>query len=160
VEWIRSRDGAVTIKELQRSNGRKYPTREAAEAALNGLAEENLGQWQDRPAGPQGGRPSRLFVLGNVSDETDESSPGGLRLSEGLSDETYFRNDQSCEFFEKNEVSSVSSDTSPRTKADGTPQPNCESRADSSDSPSEVSSEDYDRKSNPFDQPNGETPGS
>ena len=77
VEFIRSRGGKMTVKALQRSNSRKYPTAEAAEAVLEVLVRDGLGAWEDRPAGPQGGRPTRVFILHPTTDETDETSRDG-----------------------------------------------------------------------------------
>src|SRR5262249_41020547 len=68
VEWIQTRGGTVTAKELQRSNSRKYPTAEAATQALDALAEGGYGDWRDRPAGGQGGRPTRDFILRPTTD--------------------------------------------------------------------------------------------
>jgi hypothetical protein len=55
IEHVRSRGGSITVRELQKSNGKRYPTAEAAEWALAGLAEAGLADWQDRPATRQGG---------------------------------------------------------------------------------------------------------
>jgi DNA polymerase I-like protein with 3'-5' exonuclease and polymerase domains len=69
--------GRVTPKLLQRSNQRKYRSSEAAEAVLDTLVGLGLGRWDESPAGPKGGRPSRAFVLRVKCDETDETTPDG-----------------------------------------------------------------------------------
>ncbi|HEY8506073.1 MAG TPA: DUF3987 domain-containing protein, partial [Gemmataceae bacterium] len=76
VEFVRARGGRVRVKELQRSNQRKYPTAGAAEAALEALVRKGLGRWEECPPSPRGGRPTRDFVLCVTYDETDET-PGG-----------------------------------------------------------------------------------
>jgi hypothetical protein len=74
-EWIASRGGSVSVRDLQRANSRRWPTREAAEAELGDLVELRLGEWLDLPASPSGGHPQRLFRL-EVSppDTTDTRS--------------------------------------------------------------------------------------
>lgn len=92
VEWIHARGGKTTTKQLQKSNSRKYPTAEAAIAALDGLATAGYGQWVDRPIDSRGGRPTQDFVLHPTTDDTDETSSeedendGGLPT--GTPDET------------------------------------------------------------------------
>src|SRR5262249_39581408 len=54
VEFIRSRGGTITVKALQRSNQRKYPTAAEAEAALESLVQHAIARWETRPAGPKG----------------------------------------------------------------------------------------------------------
>jgi hypothetical protein len=73
VEMIRARGGRITVKELQNSNSRKWRTADEAESALEELAKAGMGEWQERPAGPRGGRPSRWFVI-KAPDDTDETS--------------------------------------------------------------------------------------
>src|SRR5262249_33272663 len=112
VEWIRFRGGSVTAKELQRSNGRKYPTSADAEGALESLVAAGWGRWQGRPAGPKGGRPTRVFVLQEASDETDETdeTPADeANATPAAPGETTEPSDETPQFSEKNGVSSVSS---------------------------------------------------
>jgi DNA polymerase-1 len=85
IQFVHRHRGTITAKELQRSNGRKYPDTEAANTALDGLVSGGLGRWEERPAGPRGGRPTRTFILELPSDETDETSPS--EESDGSSDE-------------------------------------------------------------------------
>jgi hypothetical protein len=74
-EWIASRGGAVTVRELQRANSRRWPSRESAQEELEALAELGLGRWLDLPAGPSGGHPQRLFRLqASTHDTTDTRS--------------------------------------------------------------------------------------
>jgi DNA polymerase I-like protein with 3'-5' exonuclease and polymerase domains len=74
VEFIRSRGGRITSRELQRANQRKYPAVGHAEAALDALVTAGLGQWVHAPSGPKGGRPSPLFILCVTDDKTDKTS--------------------------------------------------------------------------------------
>jgi hypothetical protein len=74
-EWIASRGGSVSVRDLQRANSRRWPTREAAEAELGALVELRLGEWLDLPAAPSGGHPQRLFRLSvSTHDTTDTRS--------------------------------------------------------------------------------------
>jgi DNA primase len=77
VDWVAAHEGQVTVRQLQNSNSRKWPSREDAEAALGGLVEAGLGRWE-QAAAPQGGNPARWFVLiVPTSDTSDTCSPGG-----------------------------------------------------------------------------------
>ncbi len=77
VEYIRSRGGSIRPSELHRANQRKYPTAGHAEAALDALVTDGLGQWLHGTAGPQGGGPSKVFHLRLTNEKTDETSAGG-----------------------------------------------------------------------------------
>lgn len=65
VEWIARKGGAVTARELQQGPRRYRGAQETAEAALEELVKAGIGTWQDVPTTPQGGRPARVFQLGN-----------------------------------------------------------------------------------------------
>jgi len=71
VEHIRARGGRITARELQRSNSRKYPTAEAAEAALEQLATDGLGSWDPPITSAKGGQPAHYFTLHPTHDTTD-----------------------------------------------------------------------------------------
>jgi hypothetical protein len=71
VEYIRARGGHITARGLQRSNSRKYPTAEAAEAALEQLATDELGSWEPPMTTAKGGQPARRFRLHPTLDSTD-----------------------------------------------------------------------------------------
>jgi hypothetical protein len=71
--FICDRGNQITVKELQRSNSRRWRTATEAENALNGLVELGVGKWAEKSPGPQGGRPTRVFTL-IAPDETDETS--------------------------------------------------------------------------------------
>ena len=62
VEWIESRGGSVTARDLQRGR-RQYKTATDAEAALNELAEAGLGRWETDSHNGGRGRPVARFVL-------------------------------------------------------------------------------------------------
>jgi DNA polymerase I-like protein with 3'-5' exonuclease and polymerase domains len=112
-EFIRERGGRITVKQLQRSNAKKYPASGAAELALQVLVEAHLAHWEDRPVGAKGGRPTRECVLDQSSDETDETSdndPDDVLPDDGPpSDETPGGADETPAVPAGNEVSSVSS---------------------------------------------------
>jgi DNA polymerase I-like protein with 3'-5' exonuclease and polymerase domains len=86
VEFLHSHSGRMTARRLRLSNTARYPTVEAAEGALNALAEAGLGAWEETKAGPLGGRPSRTLVLHDdttcfksyeTSDDGDEGDDAG-----------------------------------------------------------------------------------
>ena len=70
VEFIQGRGGSISIRELQRSNNRKYPDKVCAEAALEALVVAGLGTWRER-ATPKGGNPAQIFDLCTTHDSCD-----------------------------------------------------------------------------------------
>ena len=60
---------------------------EVAAAALDSLVLLALGRWEEAPAGPQGGRPTRTFVPCVTRDETDETPTDDLPISSAGGDE-------------------------------------------------------------------------
>jgi DNA polymerase I-like protein with 3'-5' exonuclease and polymerase domains len=83
IEWIAEQSGRVTVKQLQRSNSRRWTSSELAEAALEDLVRSGLGRWEEDPPPRTGGRRKRWFVLTapapDVSDDRpdDEEDGGG-----------------------------------------------------------------------------------
>jgi hypothetical protein len=70
VDFIRARGGKITVRELQRANGRKYHDAAAAEAALDSLVQAGLGRWVEV---------GRLFELYPTPDSpTLEPQPADL----------------------------------------------------------------------------------
>lgn len=71
VEWIRSRSGAVSVRDLQRRSPAKYRTSEDAEKRLAALVDAGLARW--RTVGPTeaGGRPTAWCELLPDEFETD-----------------------------------------------------------------------------------------
>ena len=63
IDFIRQHGGKMTARTLHKSNKPRYPTTDVAEAALNTLVDAGLAAWEDAPAGPKGGRPTRRLVL-------------------------------------------------------------------------------------------------
>jgi hypothetical protein len=62
VDWLAKRGEPVTARDVQQGcRWLKEPG--AAETALNDLVVSGLGEWQDRPSGPKGGRSTRVFSL-------------------------------------------------------------------------------------------------
>ncbi len=61
--WVERRGGRATTRDLQRSNGRRYPSACAAEVAFDGLVSAGYGRWDDVPPPPGGGWSGRVFVL-------------------------------------------------------------------------------------------------
>jgi hypothetical protein len=79
VEWIERKGGSVTAREVQ-MGCRWLRKPGAAEAALTELVSAELGDWEDSPPGPKGGRPSRVFRL------STSTKPAETRDSEGFVD--------------------------------------------------------------------------
>jgi len=52
--------GTITVRELQKSNSRKYKTSKLAEAELEALVDGGYGIWEPTD-GPSGGKPSRAY---------------------------------------------------------------------------------------------------
>ena len=73
-EWIRRHPaGSVTIRDVCRSNSRKYPTAQCAMAAMTKLKDSGLCQWLHTTPGPQGGRPThRMEVIKKRKEKSDE----------------------------------------------------------------------------------------
>jgi hypothetical protein len=86
VEHIRARGGRITARELQRSNSRKYPSAEAAEAALEQLATDGLGLWEPPLASAKGGQPARYFRLHPTHDTTDTTGNAHADADSGPTD--------------------------------------------------------------------------
>jgi hypothetical protein len=77
LDLIRGRGGGITVRELMTANRRRYPTAEAAEAALGGLVEAGLAAWKESTPGPKGGRPVRRCVLRITHHTTHTTGPDG-----------------------------------------------------------------------------------
>jgi hypothetical protein len=86
VEFIQSRGGRITGRDLQRTNGRKYPTRDHAEAALDLLAQDSLGYWQEPASLPKSGHPARVLILHPTPDTSDTFASGGEHHSDNGAD--------------------------------------------------------------------------
>jgi len=63
VEIIAAKGGRITVRGLMQASRRYRDSAEAAEAVLEDLVGAGLGHWEDRPAGSQGGQPTKEFVL-------------------------------------------------------------------------------------------------
>jgi hypothetical protein len=64
VSWVKSRGGAVTVRDLYTSGHRKYRgRREDAEKALQNLVDGGMGTWEVQPPSPTGGHTVRIFRL-------------------------------------------------------------------------------------------------
>ncbi|MFH1923411.1 MAG: hypothetical protein ABIP48_26410, partial [Planctomycetota bacterium] len=73
-ELIRRRGGRITPRELAHA-ARRYRKPGEAEAALDELVEEEMGEWKEEETG---GRPARFFVLsGNGNAVTEVGAEVG-----------------------------------------------------------------------------------
>jgi hypothetical protein len=82
IEWIQRKGGRVTVSDLQRGP-RETRSAAAAELALEALVKLRVGSWELKPAGADGGRPTRVFVL--AGGEDGETTPVSQGNSEVLS---------------------------------------------------------------------------
>jgi len=69
IEWIGRRGGKVTARDVL-TGCRWLRKSSLAESALDELVKAGYGVWVDVPAGPKGGRPTRIFVLRTHVNET------------------------------------------------------------------------------------------
>jgi hypothetical protein len=88
IEFIRSRGGKITARQLQRSNSRKYHTSTSAELALQTLESDGLGQWLPPITTTRGGQPARYFELHPTHDTTDTTSEEDDDLPPATADTT------------------------------------------------------------------------
>jgi hypothetical protein len=84
VEWIADHgkpcDGAaarITVRDLQRSNSKRWPSNEAAEAGLDSLVGLGLGRWVEGSAPEGGGHRPRWFELTLPTFDTSDTRPPG-----------------------------------------------------------------------------------
>jgi hypothetical protein len=68
-ELVLKKDGRITPRELMRSSRQFGESSEEAEKALQGLVNLGWGVWENPPPGDSGGRPSKILVLKNSSDD-------------------------------------------------------------------------------------------
>jgi hypothetical protein len=88
----------VTVKSLQRSNARRWPTSDTAEAELGDLVAAGLGEWVEDAARPGGGRRKRWFVPADIaSDVSDDCSDDGEGPSDDCSDDCFADHDEQAE---------------------------------------------------------------
>src|SRR5262249_4575213 len=73
VEWVAERGGRATVRALQKSNARKWPTSDLAEAALGELVQKGLGRWEEGLAPDRGGHRVRWFVLLAQAPDTSDT---------------------------------------------------------------------------------------
>jgi hypothetical protein len=62
-DFIRGKGGRITARQLQQGPRAFRASVEVAEEALQALVDAGRGVWEPQPAGEQGGRPTRVFVL-------------------------------------------------------------------------------------------------
>jgi DNA polymerase-1 len=79
VEFIRARGGRITVRQVMRSNNRRYPDAETAEAALDDLVKSGALAQVESPAGKSGetGKAFELCVTHDTHDTGPEDDGGG-----------------------------------------------------------------------------------
>ena len=82
IEWIRSKGGSVTVRNLQQTGPRQFrASAEKAEVALQSLVTARVGQWTTCAPGPQGGWPVREFHLPPLATATLAPETREIRAS-------------------------------------------------------------------------------
>jgi hypothetical protein len=87
-EVVRAKGGSVSVRDWQKLRG--HQSSELAEVELGGLVKAEHGDWVFAEIGPQGGRPSKRFVLRHEAPETETPNRDD---AEGVSSE--FQSDAS-----------------------------------------------------------------
>jgi len=80
LDLVARRGGKITARDLCKAMLKRFPTSDDAELYLRGLVRAGVGAWQDRGTGPQGGRPTRDFVL------TQGELPTGMDKTHNLTE--------------------------------------------------------------------------
>jgi hypothetical protein len=75
IEWIAEQGGKTTVRNLQRSNGRRWTDSESAKAALDDLVKAEAGTWVERPPPPQGGHRECWFELHRPTADASDARP-------------------------------------------------------------------------------------
>jgi hypothetical protein len=88
VEWIAQRGGKVSVRDLQRSNGSKWRSRDEAAAALDQLVSAGLGHWEEGSPSDRGGHQQRWFTLLPTTPDTSDTRPGEASATDGASPDT------------------------------------------------------------------------
>jgi hypothetical protein len=109
VEFIAARGGKITVKELQRSNSRKYRDADSAKADLDALAQAGLADWIDGESPPHGGKRMRWLVLRPTTDDSDDRPSGDDGDVPQPTDDRADDRSTPCEIPGENERSSESS---------------------------------------------------
>jgi hypothetical protein len=108
-DWISARSGRCSVRDLQNGGPRRLRSRRAAISALEDLAGAGFGHWRDLLPGAGGGRPTRVFVLGDCDggDETSacDASEAGDKTSADLSAARVATGDETSEVGEGEEGS-------------------------------------------------------
>src|SRR5262249_19497286 len=78
-EFILARGGKITARKLMRSNCRRYPDAQAAEATMTTLVEAGLARWVEPETTMQGGKAIKAVELcmTHDSDDTDPDDEEG-----------------------------------------------------------------------------------
>jgi hypothetical protein len=82
-DLVRRKGGRMTVRDLQKSSGRRYPTVQSAELALDALVSAGLGEWSEEVA--SNSRTVRWLVLKacpTLSDTAEQEGPDGEPLSD------------------------------------------------------------------------------
>ena len=83
---VARKGGSVTPRDLVRANSAKYPTADAAHAALQGLEAAGYGRVEEVPPGPNFVRQAVRFFAGSPPDTTQGTrhNPGGAGWRSGV----------------------------------------------------------------------------
>jgi len=65
IEFVRSKKGRISVRNLQRLNAKYKDSTLVAEAGLQELVDIGWGEWEYKKPGPTGGAPTKVFVIKN-----------------------------------------------------------------------------------------------
>ncbi len=90
-------DGRITVRDLQRHNGKRFRSSEDAKAALDSLTGAGLGEWEERtvPDG-KGGHHPKTFKPRPTSDTSDTCSPENVAEDDPEDDGTSDTRSDTC----------------------------------------------------------------
>jgi hypothetical protein len=86
VDWIATRGGRVTVRDLMRGNSRRWPTRDAAQESLEALVGMALATRETIAHGPSGGHDVHVYKLCMTHDTSDTRSDSENDSSDICSD--------------------------------------------------------------------------
>lgn len=113
MEIVNALGGRCTANDLRRKR-RLFGTVEEAEEALASLVERGLGRWEEKGPGPQGGRPTREFVL--LDDAATETHDEGFSYGNTPVNMTFQKMAARAWATVRSELASLPEDERPRRK--------------------------------------------
>lgn len=98
--FIQRCGGTVTVRDVV-AGCRHIRTADEAEAVLTRLVSDGSGSWVAKPSGPQGGRPSEVFVVSKAAPKVVQvikTKPRRKGISKRVRFEVFKRDNWSCQY--------------------------------------------------------------